>query len=219
MRNFWTLPTLLAPFARVRPADQVVFAEALSQLLAAGVELSHAIVAAADATPARRFRRALRAMAAAHRAGTDLERSLTRTGVRVSDRLLAALAVGEERGRLPELLAEFARTLDPRPGRRLAAAVGRPLEAARFAAALAGLMADRPLSPRLVEDAGRLAGRGARAAAEQVAEALRDGQPLAEALAFAPATFDPLFRLLVTTPVHREHVRSVLVRLGADAFA
>jgi hypothetical protein len=123
--------------------DQLVFTEALSQVLAAGVEVSRAVAAAAVRSP--RLREALRGMAIDCRRGYTLAESLSRTGAAAGDELLAALAVGEERGDLPESLAAFARRCDPRPGPRLAAAVGRPAEVTRFAAALARLLRDRPL--------------------------------------------------------------------------
>jgi type II secretory pathway component PulF len=156
-------------------------------------------------------------MAASCRRGYTLAESLSRTGVTVGGELLAALAVGEERGDLPGSLAAFARRCEPRAGQRLAAAVGRRPEVTRFAAALARLLRDRPLTVRLIEDAARLAagdGSAFASAVGRVAEGMRGGSPFPEALATEAGTFDPLFRALVAVPERRDHLRAVLARVG-----
>lgn len=201
----------------VRRADQVLFAEALSQALAAGVDPSGAVAAAAGAVRTQRFRAALNEMAANCRRGYTLAESLSRTGAAVRGELLAALTVGEERGDLAGSLAEFARQCDPRASQRLAAAVGRRPEVTRFAAALARLLRDRPLTVRLIEDAARLAagdGSAFATAVGRVAEAMRGGTPFPDALADEPGTFDPLFRTLVDAPDGRDGLRAVLARVG-----
>ncbi|MDB5388615.1 MAG: hypothetical protein JWM11_4261 [Planctomycetaceae bacterium] len=207
----------------IRQSDQVLFAEALSQLLETDVELSHAIRAAAAANPSRRFRSALREMARDCRAGYGLEESLSRTGATVSSELLAALGVGEQRACLPEQLALFAKRYDPKSGTRLAAAALRPPEVARFAGALAGLLADQRLTVDLVEDAGRLAAGGNtwfQGVISRVATAMRNqGKSLAKALATERGTFDPLFCLLVESSDSRDKLCAILTRLGRDVPA
>jgi type II secretory pathway component PulF len=201
----------------VRRSDQMLFAETLSQALAAGVHTSGAVWAAAAVVRSRRFRTALREAAADCRRGYTLAAGLSRTGVAVGGELLATLAVGEERGDLPESLAAFARRCDPRAGSRLAAAVGRRAEVTRFAAALARLLRDRPLTVGLIEDAARLAagdGSAFAAAVGRVAEEMRGGVPFPEALAGEAGLFDPLFCALVAAPDGRDRLLVVLARLG-----
>jgi type II secretory pathway component PulF len=200
----------------------MLFAEALSQALAAGVDVSGAVAVAARATPSRRFRAALREMAANCRVGYTLADSLSRTGAAVGGELLAALDVGEERGDLPGSLAVFACQCGPRPGARLAAAVGQRPEATRFAAALARLLGDRRLTVGLVEEAARLAagdGSAFAAAAERVVAAMRDGATFPQALARESGSFDPLFCALVGAPDGRDGLRAVLARLGEASGA
>src|SRR5437868_1968735 len=84
--------------------------------------------------------------------------------------------------RRADQMPAFARRSDPRPGARLAAALGRPAEATRFAAALARLLAEHKLTVRLVEDAARLAagaGSGFARIGGRVAEAMRNGATFA----------------------------------------
>ncbi|OWK45009.1 type II secretion system F family protein [Fimbriiglobus ruber] len=202
----------------VRRSNQVLFAEALSQLLSAGVELTRALQAAGEANPSSRFRAALLRMNYLCQTGKSLADSLSQTNVRVAGGLLTALEVGEERGCLAEQLAAFARWHDPQAGARLAAEVGRSPGAARFAAALATLLSDRRLTVSLVEDAGRLAGGGNRfnQTIGRLATSVRNGVTFTDALAREKATFDPLFCLMVKTPEHRSELRAVLARLGED---
>lgn len=202
----------------VRLADQTVFAEALSQAIGAGLEVSAAVAVAAGVPASRRFRAALGEMARHCRVGYTLAQSLSRTGVAVGGELLAALAVGEERGDLAGSLAAFARRVKGAPGIRLAAAVGRKPEAVRFAAALSRLLRDRRLTVHLIEDAGRLAagdGSAFARAVGRVTEAMRNGVGFSEALAGEPGAFDPFFCALVGAPEGRDRLRAVLARLGA----
>lgn len=201
----------------VRQSAQVLFAEALSQSLRAGLEISEAIVLAARVNPSLRFRTALREMAGHARAGYSLEAALARTGVRGCEGLLAALQVGEEQGDLAGELAAFARRLDPRADDRLSRAAGRSPEAVRFAAALARLLRDRSLTLRVVEDAGRLAAAGRRsfqAAVAGLVSDMRGGMPFAEALGQRHDYFDPLFCQFVHAAEGRDQLRAVLERLG-----
>lgn len=200
-------------------AHQGLFAEALSQSLAAGVDVSGSVVAAAQANPSRRFRKALLRMGTFCRSGYDLETSLKRTGVPVAKELLAALRVGEDRGRLAELLAAFARRCDPRIHQRLAEAVSRPDEATRFAGALAILLADHPLTIDLVEDAAHLAGADSpsfRRVMRTVVNSMKGGAPFSDALTLSSTFIDPLFCLLVSAPTERSHLRAVLARIAGD---
>src|SRR5580765_7885578 len=93
--------------------QQMLFAEALSQALAAGLEISTALLVAGDATPSRRFRSAIQQMATICRTGYSLEISLSKTRIAVGGELLAAFRVGEERGSLAEHLASYARRCHP----------------------------------------------------------------------------------------------------------
>jgi type II secretory pathway component PulF len=210
-------PWALLYWLPVRRTDQMLFAEAFSHVLAAGLEVSGGILAAAGAVRSHRFRAALREMATHCRSGYTLAASLNRTGAAVGGELLAALEVGEERGGLADELAAFALRFDPRPGPRLAAALGRSQEVTRFAAVLARLLAEHKLTVRLVEDAARLAAGSASGFARvvgRVTEAMRGGIPFAEALGAEAGTFDPLFCALVGCPDNRDRLRAVLARLG-----
>jgi len=195
----------------------MLFAEAFSQTLTAGLEVNRALTVAAGAVRSRRFRSALREMASNYRAGDTLADSLSRTGVVVSGELLAALAIGEERGGLADQLAAFAGRCNPHPRARLAAAVGRPPATTRFATALAQLLKDHRLTVGLIEDAAQLAAGQSSAftaVVRRVTEAMRAGSTFAEALGQEPGTFDPLFCNLVGAPEGRDHLRAVLARLG-----
>lgn len=197
----------------------MLFAEAFSQALAAGVEVSTAVVAAADANPNPRFRDALHQMARHCRSGYSLELSLAKTRIRVADELLATLRVGEDRGCLPEELAAFARRCDPHAGARLAEAVGCGAEVTRFAAALARLLTDRPMTLQTIEDAGLLAAGRVSPFAEVirgVVTAMTGGTPFPEALREQGGVFDPFFCLLIATPVERRQLRAVLERIGGN---
>jgi type II secretory pathway component PulF len=203
----------------IRRADQALFAEALSQALAAGLDVASAVWVAARATPGQRFRAALQEMITHIRSGVTLAESLRRTGVGVTGELLAALAVGEERGDLPGSLSGFARRCGGDPGRRLAIAVGRRPEATHFAAALARLLRDQRLTVGLVEDAARLAAGERSAFADavgRVAEEMRSGETLSLALSRQRRFFDPFFCALVGAPDGRDQLRTVLIRLGED---
>lgn len=203
----------------VRRTDQMVLAEALAQALGAGLEVSAALAVAGHTHPNPRLRAAVLEAATNCRGGYPLAQALARTGLAVSGELLAALDAGGARGAPAEHLSAFAARCHPRPAARLAVALGRPPEAGRFAAALARLLAEHPLTVGLIGDAGRLAaGDGSKfaAAAERVAEAVRDGTPFPDALAGEPAWFDPLFRALVRAADTRDRTRAVLERLGAS---
>jgi type II secretory pathway component PulF len=209
----------LLPWWPVRHADHVLFAEALRQALSAGMDPSRAITIAAEAVHNPRFRAALIQMAKNCLQGYTLAESLSMTGVIVEGELLAVLEVGEKRGKLSDSLGEFARQCDPQAGQKLAIAVGRPPEVTRFAAALARLLKDYPLTVGLIEDASRLAaGHGSAfvASVERVTESMRCGTPFPTALATEPGTFDPLFRALVAAPDGRESLRAVLDQLGKE---
>jgi type II secretory pathway component PulF len=195
----------------------MLFAEALSQALAAGVEVSSAIEVAAEANPSRRFRAVLKEMAVNCRIGYSIAGSLSRTAAGVGGDLIAAIEVGEEQGDLPEALAAFARRNGSRKGARLAAAIGRQPEVTQFAVNLARLLAGRRMTIDLVETAGRLAAGKNSGFAEtirRVTKDMRDGSSLEGALSRWPATFDPLFCTLVGSQKSREHRRAVLARLG-----
>jgi type II secretory pathway component PulF len=110
----------------IRRHEQMLFAEALSQALSAGIEISTAIIVALEANPSYRFRLALREMGKYCRSGYPLERALTKTGVGVGGQLLAALRIGEENGKLAEMLMAYARASCANPVAKLAEALRRP---------------------------------------------------------------------------------------------
>jgi type II secretory pathway component PulF len=212
--------------------DQVLFAEALSQLLNVGVEISRSLLVAAAANPSRRFRAAIREMTRDSRAGYSLEESLSRTGAEVSEELLTVFAVGEKRNCLPQRLVEFANRYDPKSGCHLAAAVGRSPQVTRFAAALSELLSKHRMTVDLVSDAGRIAAGNSRWFARvmaRVVKEMQNGSSLAGAMMSERRTlwteltkyrtFDPLFCLLVETPNNRDDLRTILARLGRDVSA
>jgi type II secretory pathway component PulF len=195
----------------------MLFAEACSQGLAAGLEVGKAVAVAADAVRSYRFRAALREMAGNCRIGYCLEASLTRTGAAVGGELLAALRVGQDQGCLAERLAAFARCCDPCAANRLAAAVGRREEVRRFAATLAALLVDRRLTIELIRDAAEAAaGSKSRFATvvQRVCDEMDNGAAFHEALRREPRTFDPFFCALVGAPNGRDDLRGVLSRLA-----
>lgn len=209
----------------IRRVEQTLFAEALSQALAAGLDVGSAVCVVARAISRPRFRAALLEMASNVRSGSTMAESLRRTGVGVGGELLAAFAVGEERGDLPGSLAWFARRRGGDPGRRLAIAVRRRPEATRFAASLARLLRDQRLTVGLVEDAARLAAGDHSAFADavrRVAEEMRNGETFAVALSHERRFFDLFFCTLLAAPTGRDQLRAVLARLGelphADAI-
>jgi type II secretory pathway component PulF len=204
----------------IRRADQSLFAEALSQALAAGLDVGAAMRVTASIIPGPRFRAAVREMASHVRCGLTLAESLRVTGANVAGELLAALAVGEERGDLPGALTGFARQCGRDPGRRLAVAVRRRPEAVRFAASLSRLLRDQKLTVDLVEDAGRLAAGDKSTftdAVRGVAEEMRSGAGFSEALSRESRFFDRFFCTLVGTADGRDPLRTVLARLGEVA--
>jgi type II secretory pathway component PulF len=201
----------------IRQFDQMLFAEAFSQGLAAGLAVSNAVAVAAYAVRSRRFRAALREMAGNCRIGYSLETSLTRTRVAVGGGLLAALRVGQDQGCLIEQLSAFARRCDPHSAHRLGVAVGRRDDVRHFAAALAGLLVDRRLTIELIQDAAEAAaGKKSRlaAAAERVCEEMSGGAGFDEALRREPRTFDPLFGALLSAADRHDRLRMVLLKLA-----
>jgi type II secretory pathway component PulF len=201
----------------VSRASQVLFAEAMGQAVAAGLDIGEAIDLAAKVNPSLPLRRALREMQANACSGYSLATSLELTGVWVGAGLFAALEIGEEQGCLAEELFAFARRLHPDPPAALQRATGRRPEATRFAAALARLLGERSLTLDVVEAAGRVAAAGNRAflgAVGQVMKDMENGGTLAEALRRHPGYFDPLYCRLVEAAQTREQVRLNLERLG-----
>ena len=201
----------------VRGDDEMLFAEAMSQALSAGLAVPEAMLAAAEVNPSPRLRAAMRNAASNCRSGRNAEDSVANARVCVTDDLLAALRVGEERGCLSAALSQFARVRDPRAATRLAQAVKRSAEASRFADILADLLATHRLTPRLLLDAGDLAAGGKsafRQAVGRAAAAVENGVSLGEALREQAGAFDPLFCRVVDVPADRSHLRAVLKRLG-----
>lgn len=200
---------------------QVVFAETFRQGLDAGLTADRALGLAADVTPGRRFRRALRELKVHVRSGYTIEASLAKTGVRVAPRLRAALKVGQEHGGLAEELAAFARSYRRLSSRAFQRAIGRSPEAVRFAGALARLLRGERLTVRVVRAAGEIAtgGRGFARVAADVAQRIEDGYPLVEALRFHPRHFDPLFLGLLEVAATRDELRTCLGRLGGGEGA
>ena len=203
----------------ISAADQLLFAEAFSQALAAGIDVSEAAVLAATVNPSPRFREALLEMTRSCRSGHCLEESLVKTGVRVKEGLLAALQVGEDQGSLGAELAAFARQLDPRAEARLLRTIGRSAEAIRFAGALARLLGDHRMTLEIVADAGRIAAGGNRSfrvAVEQMVEEMRNGESFPGVLERQPRWFDRLYCRSIRAATGREGMRSALKRLAGD---
>jgi type II secretory pathway component PulF len=151
------------------------------------------------------------------RAGYRLEISLTRSGARTAPALLAALRVGEGHGNLAEEMFAVARTLTPRAPRRLRKAVGRSVEATRFAAALARLLREEGLTEKVVASAGNVAAAGSRRFRHVVAAIVADmdsGRSFAEALSRYPRYFDPLYCGILAAADSRSRLRLCLERLG-----
>lgn len=200
----------------VRADDEVLFAEAMSQALSAGLAVPEAMLAAAEVNPSPRLRAAMRNAASNCRSGQTAENSVANARVCVTDELLAALRVGEERGCLSTALSQFARGRDPRAATRLALAVKRSADASRFADILADLLATHRLTPRLLLDGADLAGGKSafRQAVARAAAVVENGVSLGEALHEQAGAFDPFFCRVVDVPADRCHLRAVLKRLG-----
>lgn len=201
----------------IRGRDQALFAEALSQALSAGIEISAAVAVAANANPSFRFKQALGEMASHCRAGYSIEASLKKTGAIVADALLSALRIGEYHGCLARNLSVFAHRTIPRVEEQLARAVGRPPEATRFAAALADLLTDRRLTTDLIQDAAALAAEKHstfRRIIKRVVVDIKNGEPFAQAIQGHVNGFDSLFCELVAATSRRQELRAVLMLLG-----
>jgi type II secretory pathway component PulF len=201
----------------VQVNDEMLFAEAMSQALSAGLGVPDAMLAAAEVNPSARLRAAMRKAASNCCSGRTVEESVANARICVTHDLLAALRVGEERGCLSSALSQFARARDQRAATRLAQAVKRSAEASRFADILADLLATHRLTPRLLLDAGDLAGDGNSASRQAVARAaasVENGLSLGEALREQAGVFDPFFCRVVDAPADRSHLRAVLKRLA-----
>lgn len=195
----------------------MIFAEALAQALAGGVELSEAVSIVAKVVPGFRFRQALVEMKKSIRAGYSLESSLTKTGIRVDESLRAALEVGEESGCLIDELIAFARGIDANSERILCQALGRKPEAACFAATLARLLRERPMTLDVIKAAGRIAGAKSKPFQKVVKDILYDmenGCSFSESLQRQRDYFDPFYCSLVEAANTREQVRRALECLG-----
>lgn len=204
----------------VRQAHQMLFAEAFSQALDAGINILASIPVAAAANPSPRLRAALGEMTTNFSGGHSLAWSLRSTGIAVRGELVTAIEIGEDRGCLSEQLAAFACRYDPAPPKRLAVVLGRSPEVIRFVNVLAQLLAEHRLSPGLITDAGRLASEDRSFFAgvtEQIAAAIKDGESFSSALSRQPRIFDPMLCHLVGVPDGREKLRAVLMRLGGNA--
>jgi len=209
------------PFWRrwpIRRRDQMVFAEAFGQGLAAGLGEDRALAMAAAVNPSPRFRRAIARMRWLVRGGDSLAESLTMSGAWVDPGLRAALQVGEEQGGLDRELIAFARGLVADAPRRFRRAVGRSPRAVAFAAALARRLDQHRLTVEVVRAAGLVAAAGSRRFARVVralALDLEDGSTLADALSYHPGHFDAIFCLCVEAAGTREELRACLEALGS----
>lgn len=216
------LTPILTTLTRMVPIglrDQAVLAEALSQALAGGMETDDAFTVAAITLRSWRMRRQLRETRSYLRTGQPLLHCIIMAGMPLHPDLRAAFDVGEERGHLETELAAAARRLDPLIDRRFAAAVGRSPAVNPFATTLARLLAENPLTIRLVRDAARLVGRQNKRfwrAIDQAAEDMDCGGSFADALARQPGVFDALFVRCVGRADSREGLRRILSRLGGE---
>jgi type II secretory pathway component PulF len=207
IRLWWPIPR----------RSQVVFAEAFRQSLVAGLPVDQAIRLAAEVTPSRRFRQVLEQMAKHVRSGYPLSTALTKTGARVQHGLLVALRTGEEHNCLDEALSAFVKRTGVYSERMFHRSIGRSAEAIRFAAALAGLLRNHPLTVREILTAGRIAvgetGRFSRVI-EEVAGRMEDGDDLVRALGHHPQHFDSLYRGVLEVTRSRGDLRVCLERIG-----
>jgi type II secretory pathway component PulF len=195
--------------------SEVVFAEALSQALYAGIPIAEAIRITADTHPSRRISAGLREMAWRVRTGTDPVDGLERTGLSVSGDLLAVFEVAGDRGRLPDFLKQFAAQRDPAPWLRLADSQRRPAEVTRFAACLAELLRDNKLSPSIVFDAGLLAAGRDSKFANRISgsvDDMRQGTSLADSLKRGTQLVDRFLIQLLAAQSTRHGIHSVLAR-------
>jgi type II secretory pathway component PulF len=202
------------------PSHEALWAAAFSEFLCCGLPAAAALAQAAEVMPGRRFRAAAFEMVRQFRSGYSLEVSLRRTGHPVDPGLLAALATGEEMGPLADEMAAYARSHvgDDRAVHR---AFGRTAACATFAALLARLLADRPLTPELVVAAGRVvAGRYPEftpGVLQQIHNALVNGVEFHDTIRDHPALFDPLFVRCAAACQTRPALRDALGRLGRSA--
>ena len=217
-RSIWTLMNWLP----IREVHQVLFAEAFSQAIDSGMEMSSAILAASQTSRSRRFRHALHVMGVNCRQGYTLSISLSKSGVRTARQFRAALEVGETRGHLAEELSAFARYRDQQAPSRLAASLGRSTNVTQFAAALARLLVNERLTVTVIADASRLAAgkdSGFDRVIGCVIEDMRNGESLAEALRRHPRVFDIFLCKLIAAPQGRDVLRKTLARACGESTA
>lgn len=200
---------------------QAIFAEALSQAIAAGLPVRQAVAKAAEVAPGPRFRSALRELAGFCGVGLSLEDALRRTGIRVSPKLFIALEIGEARGRLSEQLRLFARRYRRLPEHDLAMRICpfHAYELRRFSQILEELLRDNRLTVKLLEKAAEgTAGRKSKFtdAIRGVAEDMRDGRAFGEALRRCPALFHPFYYGLIESSAARPELRATLKRFAGE---
>lgn len=200
---------------------QAIFAEAFRQGLASGLAVDEAVRIASGVTPSHRFRQALWQMVAYLRSGYSLEASLAKTHVGVQPALLVALRTGEEHNCLDVALSAFARRTGRLTAKTFSRKIGRSLEVIQFAAALAVLLRDHPMTVREVRAAGKVAAGGMGKFGrifEEVACRMEDGESLIDALGHYPRQFDRLYREILESTRSREELRKRLEQLGRSEF-
>ena len=177
---------------------------------------------AAQVNPSRRLRMALEQMRRWIRQGYGPEVALERTGVRVDPALLAVfrLESGDGTQVLAEELLALARSLHPRAARSYARRIGRSRRAILFASALARRLRQESLSVRAVAEAGVVASAGSRRFARlmaRVADEMREGASLVDALRDHRRHFDPIFLAALEAAGSKDEMRRTLDQLGEDA--
>lgn len=206
----------------IRDDHEVLFAEALSQTLFCGMEISSAISVAADTSRSSRFRYGLHEMAGYCRQGNSLLRSLAKTKMRTTKQFQAAVDVGESRGCLANELSAFARSRDPQSAIRLAMSVGRSDDVTRFMNALARLLIDHRLTIDMLADAARVAaGAGSHFefVVAKIIEDMKDGRSISEAMQRQSDAFDSFLRSLIKASPGRDVLRKTLARACGEIIS
>lgn len=196
-----------------------MLAEMLSQGLASQMSLPDTLKVVAQIMHRSSFGTSLQSVARMVESGEDVIDSFRWAGIPLHLDVQAAIEVGESRGGLAMELAAAARRLDSSVSAHLNAAIGRPRAARGFAASLARLLSNEPMTILLVHDAARLIGardRHFRQVIRWLAIDIEGGCPFAEALTNYPRVFDALFIECVAHAQTREMLRTILARLGSE---
>ena len=152
------------------------------------------------------------------------ESALEKTWARVDPALIAVFRLGSGDGSLvlADELRALARSLHPGASRSFARRIGRSLWRRSVRVRVGRRLRHERLTVRTVIDAGALASAGSRRFArtmEAVANRMRDGDSLVEALSRHPRHFDPIFLATLQEARSRDEMRRALEQLGESAEA